>query len=457
MTEQTLFEKFSDKICSVSVKDITPAALHWATVATIDTLGCTLLGSVEPCAALLLDTPGIAEAPGPALLLGTQRRTSMLDASLFNGTAAHAVDYDDVSGVVGGHPSAPMVAPLLAIAEQQRLKGQDFLVAFMVGIDIQHRIGRGVNFHHYGKGWHPTATLGIFGATAACAHLLKLNRTQTAIALAIAASFAAGIKANFGTMTKPLHVGHCARDGLFAALLAQRGYTANPATFEHKQGFLEVFNGAGNYHIEKMLTDIQAPIDVDPDLGIKQFPCCGSTHPAVTMMLLLMQEEGVTAEQVKKIDILAHRRRLPHTDNPNPRSGLEAKFSIQYATARALATGAVRLEHFDEVAPFDPQVRALMALIHTSVHPDMPDDSPNQFGSEVVVTLHDGRRLARRIDQLVGRGPENPLSESELYEKFKDCSKVVLQQTQIDQVFEQLLQVSRITDLNVVTRAMEVH
>jgi len=258
-------------------------------------------------------------------------------------------------------------------------------------------------------------------------------------------------------MTKPLHVGHCARDGLFAALLAQRGYTANPATFEHKQGFLEVFNGAGNYHIEKMLTDIQAPIDVDPDLGIKQFPCCGSTHPAVTMMLLLIQEEGVTAEQVKKIDILAHRRRLPHTDNPNPRSGLEAKFSIQYATARALATGAVRLEHFDEVAPFDPQVRALMALIHTSVHPDMPDDSPNQFGSEVVVTLHDGRRLARRIDQLVGRGPENPLSESELYEKFKDCSKVVLQQTQIDQVFEQLLQVSRITDLNVVTRAMEVH
>jgi 2-methylcitrate dehydratase PrpD len=456
MTDLTIAQRLAEKISTVNESNITPAAMRWAALASLDTIGCSLLGSIEPCSTILLDTPGIAESAGPALLLGTARRTSMLDASLFNATAAHALDYDDVSGVVGGHPSAPMVAPLFAIAESQGLGGKDFLVSFMVGIEVQHCIGRGVNFYHYGKGWHPTATLGIFGTAAATAHLLRLNACQTATALSIAASFAAGIKANFGTMTKPLHVGHCARDGLFAALLAQRGYTANPAAFEHGQGFLEVFNGAGNYDIDKMFGEITAPIDVDPDLGIKQFPCCGSTHPAVTMMLQLMREEGVIAEHVRKIEILAHRRRLPHTNNPNPQTGLEAKFSIQYATARALATGTVRLEHFEDAAIFEPRVRDLIAITETSIHPDMPDDSPNEFGSEVFVTLADGRRLSRRIDQLVGRGPLNPMSDEELYEKFKDCSSRVLSDRQIDVVFDQLLNMVKVSNLNHIARHLEV-
>ena len=455
LTDLTITQTFARKICSVRQSDLTSAAIRWASMATLDTIGCSLLGAREPCATILLDTPGVTESAGPALLLGTARRTSMLDASLFNATAAHAHDYDDVSGVLGGHPSAPMVAPLLAIAEAQKRCGRDFLVSFMVGIDVQHRIGRAVNFYHYGKGWHPTSTLGIFGTAAAASHLLRLDESQTATALSIATSFSAGIKSNFGTMTKPLHVGHCARDGLFAALIAQRGYTANPASFEHKQGFLEVFNGAGHYDVSKMFVDLDAPLDVDPGLGIKQFPCCGSTHPAITMMLLLMKEEGVRADAVTKIEIWAHRRRLPHTNNPDPRNGLEAKFSIQYVTARALADGAGRLEHFDDKAPFDQRVRNLMAMTETGIHPDMPDDSPNEFGSEVIVTMKDGRRVARRVDHLVGRGPQNPMSEPELYEKFRDCAYGALSVEQVDVVFEKLIHLSEVSDINQVTREME--
>jgi 2-methylcitrate dehydratase PrpD len=457
LLEPAIAARLAEKICSITSDQVSPEALQWAVIAVVDTLAVTYLGAPEPCTALLLDTPGIGDAPGPALFFGTARRGSMLDAALVNGTAAHALDYDDVSGTVGGHPSAPMVAPLFAIAEAEHRSGRDLLVAFMVGVEVQHRIGRGVNFHHYTKGWHPTATLGIFGTTAAAAHLLRLDRQQVAVALAIAASFAAGIKANFGTMTKPLHVGHTARSGLLAALLAQRGYTANPAAIEHKQGFLEVFNGRGTYDIDKMFTDIDAPIGLDPSLGLKQFPCCGSTHPAITMMLRLVKEEGITAADTAKIEILAQRNRLPHTNNPDPRSGLEAKFSIQYTTARALADGAVRLEHFEGEAHLDPHVRALMAITDTREHPDMPADGPNQFGSEVIVTTRDGRRLARRIDHLVGRGPDNPMSREELREKFTDCAKRVLAPSQCGALFEALMDLDAVDDIATLSRALEVH
>ena len=219
--EPSIAARLAEKICGTTADQVTPEALQWAVTAVVDTLGVTYLGAPESCTTLLLDTPGIGDAPGPALVFGSARRVSMLDAALINGTAAHALDYDDVSGTVGGHPSAPMVAPLFAVAEAERRSGRDLLVSFMVGVEVQHRIARGVNFHHYAKGWHPTATLGVFGATAAVGHLLELDRQQVAVALAIAASFAAGIKANFGTMTKPLHVGHTARSGLLAALLAE--------------------------------------------------------------------------------------------------------------------------------------------------------------------------------------------------------------------------------------------
>src|SRR5262249_10361452 len=149
------------------------------------------------------------------------------------GTASHALDYDDVSGVLGGHHSATVTAPIFALGEELKASGKQILAAYVIGVETEVRLARAVNFHHYDKGWHPTATLGTFGAAAACAHLFRLDVAQTARALALAASFASGIKANFGTMTKPLHVGHVGRNGLFAALIAARGFESNPAALEH--------------------------------------------------------------------------------------------------------------------------------------------------------------------------------------------------------------------------------
>lgn len=452
---QTLIQRIAALVRSFDTAHLTSQAVGLSRTAIIDTLGVTLAGSVEPCTTLLLRTPGVAQAPGPCTLFGTSQKTSALDAAFVNGTASHALDYDDFSQPMGGHQSAPLVAPLIAVAEERGLSGAQVIQSYVVGIETEIRLARAVNFHHYDKGWHPTATLGVFGAAAASGHMLGLDEEKLAVALAIAASFSSGVKANFGTMVKPLHVGQCARNGLLAALLAESGYDANPAVLEHKQGFLNAFNGPGNYVADLIFENWADPLEViSPTLGLKQFPCCGSTHPAVAMMLKLRQEEGITAADVERVEIMPHKRRLPHTDNPDPHTPLAAKFSVQYAVARALLDGAVRLHDFEGEAHLDPNVRAIMAKTTARPHPDMADDSVEQFGAEVRVTLLDGRVLSRRVDGLIGRGGDNPLSSEELWEKFYDCARRALPKEDVLPLFERLESLDKVDDIRQITRML---
>ncbi|HVC59945.1 MAG TPA: MmgE/PrpD family protein [Acetobacteraceae bacterium] len=454
----TLAGQIAERIHALRFEAVTPTALAWTGMAFIDTVGVALAGIVEEAPRILLRLPGVA-GPGPCLIFGTSQRTGPLDATLLNGTASHALDFDDVSGVMGGHPSAMLVAPLLALGEMLGSNGRDLALAYVVGYEAECRIARGVHFHHYDKGWHPTATLGIFGTVAAAARLLHLSVAQTAVALGLAASLASGLKASFGTMTKPLHVGHGARNGLFAALLAREGFTANPGAFEHKQGFLDVFNGPGTYDTTRMLADWYAPFECDGggEPSLKPYPCCGSTHASINRMIDLARTHDLTPAQVAKIEILPHGRRLPHTDNPDPRTPLGAKFSIQYCVARALADRAVKLEHFEADAPFDPTVRALMARTEARAHPDMADDSPLQWGAEIAVTTRDGRRFASRLDDFERLGPgARPMTREELWEKFSDCAQRALPRPQIAPLFEQLARIVEVENVAELTRLMEV-
>jgi 2-methylcitrate dehydratase PrpD len=431
---------------------MTLQATTLARTAIIDTLGVALGGMAEPCTAALLRTPGVADAAGPCTIFGTDRKTSALDAAFVNGTASHALDYDDFSQPMGGHQSVPLVAPLFALAEERRLSGARLIESYVVGVETEVRLARAVNFYHYDRGWHPTATLGVFGTAAAVGHMIGLDETKLTVALAIAASLASGVKANFGTMVKPLHIGHCGRNGLLAAFLAESGFDANPAALEHNQGFLNAFNGPGNFDADLLFENWANPLEVtSPTMGLKQFPCCGSTHPAVSMMLALRQEEGVREPDV---EIMPHRRRLPHTDNPDPRTTLAAKFSVQYAVSRALLDGAVRLQHFEGNAHQDPAIREIMGRATARPHPDMPDDAADQFGAEVRVTLRDGRILSRRVDALIGRGGDNPMSSEELWEKFYDCGRRSLPKQDILPLFERLESLEKVNDLRIMTEML---
>lgn len=449
----SLTKQLAERILCFSDDDIPKAARHWAKQAIIDTIGVTLAGSCEPTARIPAQIPGLAEQDGPCLVLGTTRRTSALDAGFLNGIASHALDYDDVSPSMGGHPSVMLVSPILALGELFDCTGHEALTAYVAGYETETKIARAVNFQHYEKGWHPTATLGIFGTTAVAARLMRLTQEQTARGLAIAVSLASGIKANFGTMTKPLHVGQSVRNGLLAAFLAQGDFSANLEAFEHPQGFFEVFNGAGHYDAGKVFENWANPLDLlDPGLGIKQFPCCGSTHMAITMMLNLKKKHALTPERVRHIHIYMHPQRLPHTNRPVVKSALEAKFSVQYCVARALLHGKVLLEHFEGDAWADPKSQALLAITDTESHPALMD---LPWSAKVIVETTDGRQLSEQTDYLMGRGKGNPMSESEMWVKFEDCATRSLGDKQTTKLFAKLAAFENLENIRELTLLCE--
>ncbi|GIT27507.1 MAG: hypothetical protein CM1200mP41_35510 [Gammaproteobacteria bacterium] len=323
-----------------------------------------------------------------ATILGTTLRANQLDAAFANAVAGHAFDYDDFTELFGGHPSVPILPGLLAVGETTSATGIELIRAYIIGVELETRLALGVHFQHYEKGWHPTSTLGVFGAAAGCAYLLNLDATQTAQAIAIAASNASGIKANFGTMTKPLHIGQCARSGVLAAQLAAKGFTANPHALEAPQGFLDVYNGPGNYSIERILDKwFDPPLVLSPGINLKQFPCCGSTHPAIFAAIRLRERQRLDHKLIRRIEILTHPRRLPHTNQPHPQTSLESKFSIQYCVARALVDGQVTLADFENAAWEQTNITRLLSITQVGEHSDMVKLESGTFGAQVNITL----------------------------------------------------------------------
>ena len=421
----TLAQELAQRIHALSFNELPLAAIHWAKVGILDTVGVTLAGANEEATRIVEGTT--RGSSGPSLVFGGTRRVGMLEAALVNGVASHALDFDDCNNTLGGHPSAPILPALFALADEAGASGRDFIAAYVAGFETECKIAMGVHFHHYTKGWHPTATLGVFGSAAACSKILQLSEEKTATALAIAASLASGIKANFGTMTKPLHVGQCTRNGLFAALIARDGFTASDRAFEHKQGYFNVFNGEGNYDAGKILPAWAKPLDiVKPGIAIKQYPCCGSTHSALDVMLGLVREHKPAADEIERIDVWTHARRLEHTNRPDPKSNLDAKFSVQYCMARAILDRKIAIEHFEANAHNEPAVRKLLARVHAAPCTTAQFPAENHFGAEVRIALKGGKVLSGKIDQPFGRTSENALPASLLKEKFDNCAARVL-------------------------------
>ncbi len=449
----SLTNDLADRILAVRFADLPDQVVATAKVGILDTVGVTLAGAAEPCARIVAKIAGAGS--GKALVFGTHEGAAPADAALINGTAAHALDFDDCMDAFGGHPSAPLVPALFALAEDRAVSGRDLIAAYVAGFETETRIARAVHFHHYDKGWHPTTTLGSFGVAAACAHLLRLSAAQTATALAIAASFSSGLKANFGTMTKPLHVGHTARNGLTAALLAAEGFSANHGVFEHKQGFFLVFNGAGNFDLDAVLRDWGAPFEIVGNvLSIKQYPCCGSTHPAIDAMLELRAAHGLDVASVEHVTSLTHARRLAHTDRPDPRSPLDAKFSVQYCVARALAEGRVVLSHFAPGAYDEPDIRRLMQRIEATPYPDLTLADSQNFGAELRVLTKDGRSLSRLVDNPLGRSGQHVIAATALEAKFRDCAARSLRADAVDQVLGLLTGLEALDDVATLRAAL---
>ncbi|MCC7485706.1 MAG: MmgE/PrpD family protein [Burkholderiales bacterium] len=451
-----LARELAERVCALAYESFPPQAHQWSKVAVLDTLGVALAGASEDAPRIVEAVLGAPAAAGPCLVLGGARRAAALDAALINGTAAHVLDYDNTARSMGGHVSAVMVPALLAAAEARGLAGRDLLLAHAAGYEVGAAIGRCVNPRHSVKGWHPTATLGVFAVAAGAARLLGLDVARTETALALATSLAAGTKSNFGTMTKPLHAGQCARGGLMAALLAEKGFTANPAAFEHKQGFFRVFGGADPYDPSRALAGWGEWEIVAPGASYKLYPCCYSTHSAIQAALNLVRRHGpFEPAALARVESRTHERALAHTDRPNPESPLAAKFSVQYCVSRALLEGRVVLEHFEGEAWRDPTVQAVLRRVSATAYTGKLHDEDDPFDAEVTVTLADGRRLTEKVDRPLGRTSANPIAPGHIKAKFEDCAARVLAPQAIAAVYRHIESLEDSASVRALTRLME--
>ena len=450
----TLSAELAKKVVATRFEDLTPGALTGAKIGLLDTSAVGIAGSDDEAARIARRVA--LDGAGAALVWGTARRVRALDAAFANGIAANVLDYDDCTENLGGHPSAPILPALIALAEERRANGRDVLTAYVAGFELETALGRAVNFHHYEKGWHPTATLGVFGAAAACARLLELDEEQTTRAIALCASLAAGVKSNLGSMGKPMHVGHCARNGLLAAALAREGFTGNADALEHPQGFLEVFNGSGNYSVERLLEKWGAPWEIEmPGIQVKQYPCCLSTQAAVDLMLDLVKTNGLQPEHVVAIEARVPPLRLRHTDRPQPRSALDSKLSVQYVLARALTDRAVTLAHFEGESYLDRRTQEVMKRVEAGPFDERLRSELGDSGAAIAVTLTDGRRVEGTTRRPVGHDPGVPLAPGLHRAKFEACVGRRLTSARMNDLYQAVQSFESVGDVRGFTQVFE--
>jgi 2-methylcitrate dehydratase PrpD len=414
----------------------------------VDTIATLLAGRDEPVTKLVRDhvrakRSSLAEA---SLLLG-EERAGASESALVNGVAAHALDYDDVA--LAGHPSTVLVPAVLAEGEALGASGLAAIRAYLVGYEVwAELIGRESDSHHI-KGWHPTGVFGAVAAAAAAASLRGLDEEKSRHALAIAASLAAGLTANFGTMTKPLHAGRAAANGIEAARLARAGMTAAPDAFEHAGGFLVALSPRGDVDRTRPAAGLGKELAILAlGLSVKKYPMCYATHRVIDGVLDLARANDIKVSDVERVDATIGLAQAGMLRNHAPLTGLEAKFSLEFAVASALVAGKVGLSELTDEFVARPGVREVMGKLSIATTDSRcPLEPAFAFSDRVVLELRSGRTLDSGEIRFARGNAQLPLREEELRAKFMDCTSTV---TYLDAaaLFERLTRLESVSSIN---------
>lgn len=405
-------------ISGLTFEDLPPDVVDAAKAPIADCVGCGINGAQTPVGRIQANL--VSEESGRSLVWGMRAFTTARTAALVNGTMSHADDFDDELKTMRGHAAAPVVPAIFAVGDAIGATGRDLVTAFAVGVEIEGRIGRAVAKRHPEVGWHATATLGTLGAAAACANLMRCNAEQSRNAIAIAASMAGGLRGNFGTMTKPLHAGLAAQNGVLAARLASLGMTGNPAIMECWQGFYDLFNGLDVTDQEAAVRELGTHYELlDPGITLKQYPSCSLSHPPIDIMLEGLRTGGIRPDEIEHIDCAVGFRLLTNMPYKRPASGLEAKFSMPYCLAAPVVFGQVTLAEFEDERVADPRIDALISRIEVRVHPDLRDISTvTRDFAEITVRHRSHPSYTNKIYHAKGT-PAQPLSAGERRSKFE--------------------------------------
>jgi 2-methylcitrate dehydratase PrpD len=441
--------RLAEFVVKTSLRDCPDAAVVQVRRATLDTLGVILAGAGEPVAQ---SVRAVARAEGGAPLctvIGTELRTSPTWAALANGTAGHAHDFDDTNFALLGHPSVPLLAAALAAAEAEPADGAAVVLAYLIGFEVSIALGAALNPDHYTRGWHATSSIGTLGCAAAAASLLRLDPTQTRHALGIAASLASGLKENFGSMTKPFHAGHAARNGVFAALVAREGLTASDSALEGRQGYAAAF-GQATLAPDAFDALGQRWQVLASGIAVKPYPSCALTHSAIDALLELRGRHALDADQVAEVEVGVNAVVPDVLRHASPGNGLERKFSMQFCAAAALATGRVDLGSFADGPVADAGTRGVMDRVRMVVDPTLPQGLSEHAWTRVTLRLQDGRTLASPPRGASGH-PDQPLTDAQLRDKFLACAAPVLGAAAAEGVAAQLTHLEDIPDIRALT------
>ncbi|MGE0599800.1 MAG: MmgE/PrpD family protein [Dehalococcoidia bacterium] len=383
----------------------------------LDWLGVTLAGSSEPLTNLLRDEALSEGGNAQATLVGTGQQVTARQAALVNGSASHALDYDDVHLAMSGHPSVPIWPALLALAELRGGSGRDVLTAFAAGYEMECRIGMLVMPAHYSIGFHSTGTLGTFGAAAACAHLLGLDLEQWGRAMGIAGAQAAGLKSMFGTMCKPLHAGKAAQNGLFAALMAERGFTSNPDVLETAQGFAATQTTSPNP--ERALAGLGERFAVRDTL-FKYYAACYGTHETIEGVKRIAEGNGLAPDSVAGIELVVPKGHLAMCNIQQPATALEGKFSLRFTAALALADGRAGEDAFSLDSVHDPRLTTIRDRVSV-----VPQEGDWERGTRVSIRMNDGREFSEQVNLNIP-AEDVSLQQGRLEEKFRSLASPVV-------------------------------
>jgi 2-methylcitrate dehydratase PrpD len=398
---------------------IPAAAVQTAKTAVRDCLGVALAGSREEDAKICAEIARQEKAKEETSVVGQGFKTSALQAAFANGTAAHALDFDH-SFTLLGQPTSPIIPAVFALGEALGASGRQAIEAYAAGYEITARLVHSLRDSVH-DGWHGPSMVGSFGAAAACAKLLGLSAAQTEMALGIAASMAGGLAANFGTMTKPLHAGLGARNGVLAAKLAQGGYTANARAIENSKGFYEVFHPGTTIHEEAVDEIARSWALLSDGIRIKPYPCGGLTHQVIDAVLEFRAKHNLTADMIEAVDVDVVQHTFQRIAFRVPQTGIQGKFCMPYLVARAVIDGRVGLEVFTDAAVRDAKILKFAERVQMKLDPNLKKSDAAGRPCRVTIRLKDGRTLSREAQHARG-GPEFPLTEEELRAKFMECA-----------------------------------
>ncbi|HJR23410.1 MAG TPA: MmgE/PrpD family protein [Dongiaceae bacterium] len=410
----------------------------------LDGIGLALSGAVARSGELVrkhLDSLNLAA--GPATVIGGNRKVAPRFAAFANGVGIHADDYDDTQLAVAPdrvyglltHPTAPALPAALAVGEMKGASGKDVMLAYHLGVEVECKIAEAIDPRHYQTGFHATATCGTFAAAAASAKLMGLDAEATQRALSVAGSQSAGLRENFGTMTKPFHAGRSSESGVAAAQFAELGWTATDKILEAPRGFFRA--AGGGFDLGAIYQRLGAPWTfADPGVSIKPHPSGSLTHPGMTEMLRLIREHKIQAEQVRRVRVGTNSNMPNALIHHRPHDELQAKFSMEFCMAILLLRGRAGLKEFTDAVVNEPDVKTMIEKVDFVVDEVAEKAGYHKMTTLIDIELADGRKISGRAD--FGKGsPANPMSYEEVADKFRENAEFAgMRKSNADEIVE---------------------